>query len=125
MIAKNFSFLSQVVGMYLGMDVGCAPGVTAGEDGLKGGQTIDISHDQTPQEGELICLACSYPAGCCRPCTTHDLDLERKRKEKTTPFGVNLMRRQVLYWDVQVLDLDAVSGCTDVGSICMLVCRCC
>ena len=23
---------------------------------------------------------------------------EKKRKEKTTPFGVNLMRGQVLYW---------------------------
>jgi len=57
-------------GMYLGMDVGCAPSVTAGEDGLKGGKTIDISHHQTSQEGQLICLACSYPAGCCSPCTT-------------------------------------------------------
>ena len=25
----------------------------------------------------------------------------RKRKEKTTPFGVNLMRSQVLYWAAQ------------------------
>ncbi len=56
--------------MYLGMNVGGAPGVAAGEDGLKGGQTIDISHDQPSQEGQLICLACSYPPGCCSPCTT-------------------------------------------------------
>ncbi len=27
---------------------------------------------------------------------------EDKRKEKIVPFGVNLMRRQVLYWAAQV-----------------------
>ncbi len=28
--------------------------------------------------------------------------IEKKRKEKTTPFSVNLMRSQVLYWAAQV-----------------------
>jgi hypothetical protein len=29
------------------------------------------------------------------------LEQERKRKEKTMPFGINLMRSQVLYWAAQ------------------------
>ena len=55
---------------HLGMDVGGAPCVTAREDSLKGGQAIDISHDQASQERQLICLACSYSTSCCSPYTT-------------------------------------------------------
>ena len=61
--------VQKIEGMYFDMHVGGAPGVTAREDGLKGSQTIDVSHDQAPQEGQLICLGCSYPASCCSPCT--------------------------------------------------------
>jgi len=39
---------------------------------------------------------------------------EKKRKEKTTPFGVNLMRSQVLYWAAQGLGNNALVETTDV-----------
>ena len=31
----------------------------------------------------------------------HSVLLEKKRREKTTPFDVSLMRSQVLYWAAQ------------------------
>jgi len=37
----------------------------------------------------------------------HGMTWEKKRKEKTTPFGVNLMRSQVLYRAAQVMTWDA------------------
>ncbi len=48
----------------------------------------------------------------------YQLVLEKKRKEKTTPFGVNLMRSQVLYRAAQGLkDVEVVLARPVVPSV--------
>ena len=37
--------------------------------------------------------------------------LEKERKEKTTPYGVNLMRSQVLYWAAQRVKACSMAKC--------------
>lgn len=56
--------------LHLDVDVRRAAIVSAREDGLKGGQAIDVSHDQAPQESQLIGLACNHPTSSYRPCST-------------------------------------------------------
>lgn len=56
--------------LHLDVDVRRAAIVSAREDGLKGGQAIGVSHDQAPQESQLIGLACHHPTRCNRPCIT-------------------------------------------------------
>ena len=43
-------------------------------------------------------------------CGCHGLEKKRKRKEKTTPFGVNLMRSQVVYRAAQCHGLHVDTG---------------
>ena len=38
----------------------------------------------------------------------------KKRKQKTTPFGVNVMRSQVLYWDAQEVGTTGKAQCTSL-----------
>ena len=74
MITNPFGTPSQhnepEVVLHLDMDVRRAAIVSAREDGLKGGQAIDVSHDQAPQESQLIGLACNHPTSSNRPCGT-------------------------------------------------------
>jgi len=53
----------------------------------------------------VVCYSCLSEELCLGP----SIDLSCKRKEKTTPFGVNLMRSQVLYRAAQGLkDVEVV-----------------
>ena len=49
---------------------------------------------------------------------------ERKRKEKATPFGVNLMRSQVLYWAAHDAERYITRGMAEVWTIAFVDATC-
>jgi len=58
----------------------------------------ETSGDQVAQS---FGLAHTCYVGGCQPVTIPAQQLENKRKEKITPFGINVMSSQVLYWAAQ------------------------
>ena len=56
-----------------------------------------LSSHVTVSSMQLQCVPKCCGASCVRCWMRFAVKLEKKRKEKTTPFGVNLMRSQVVY----------------------------
>jgi len=52
----------------------------------------------------MIWLSYGGQVHTCNPTRETHSDVQ-KRKKKTTPFGVNIMRSQVLYWAAQDSDV--------------------
>ena len=65
--------------------------------------SVACSTRAQPLAQDMPCFVATYPRTCYGPATVDALALAMKRKEKTAPFGVDLMRSQVLYRAAQVL----------------------